>query len=118
MKVDFVGPRFFSKQDERIFDDWLASIPSVRHVQGVGNRLVITLTRRVPKRDLAALDTIFRRYRLNRRVLSKLPGAQERWFADPAGHWEEIVRKSRRTLRRAKRMPLPPEGGNYKIRRS
>jgi hypothetical protein len=72
MEIEFVGPRFFSQVDERIFDAWLAGIPSVRHVYGLGNRLVVSLARRLPKRDLAELDALFRRYRLNKRVLSEL----------------------------------------------
>jgi hypothetical protein len=95
------GPRFWSKRDEKLFDFWLESVPSVAHWGGSGSDLLITLTsKRPPRRDLAELKALFTRYDLDLRALGTLPGTRDRWFRDPEGYFTSMVTKSSRPRRR------------------
>ncbi len=70
------GPRYFAPGDEKVFFDWLQSIPCVASVGGRLRDLHITLKRSPSAMDMAELSALLRRYRMPVTVLNPLKNAR------------------------------------------
>ena len=92
------GVRFYHLNDERIFIEWLSSLPCVARVGAErGDGLVVRLKRRPGKDDLRQFLALLYRYRADMRQLAKFETAANRsWFKDPKKYWyREVFSKER-----------------------
>ncbi len=84
------GVRFFHRNDELLFLEWLSRIPCIESCDGdgSGNGLVVRLKRRPGKDDLWQLLALCHRYGVDMRQLAKFETAKNRdWFRDPRKYW-------------------------------
>jgi hypothetical protein len=93
------GVRFYHKNDERAFFEWLSRILCVKSVNGEGNDgLVVRLKRKPGNDDLRQLLALCHRYGVDMRQLAKFETARNRdWFCDPQSYWYKgVFGKARR----------------------
>lgn len=84
---------YLSPSDEKVFHDWLGSIPGVTRVQGTPEGLEVTLSSKLlgasSLRELLALHF---RYRLPMRDLAQFRTEKNAtWFSNPAAYWYPFV---------------------------
>jgi hypothetical protein len=93
------GVRFYHKNDERPFFEWLSRIPCVKSFNGEGNDgLVVRLKRKPGNDDLRQLLALCHRYGVDMRQLAKFETARNRdCFCDPQSYWYKgVFGKARR----------------------
>ena len=83
------GVKFYHPADERVFFEWLRSIPCVASCKGEGARgLVVRLKRRPGQDDLRQFLALAQRYGLDMRRFAKYKDDKNRkWFRDPIKYW-------------------------------
>jgi hypothetical protein len=89
IEVRLPSIRFHSPGDEASLFAWMARIPSIIRVHGVGRDLVLTISRaRLDADDMRELLGVLTRYGCPLRVLRPLvKPAFRAWIRNPAAYW-------------------------------
>lgn len=73
--------KFYSREDEDLFFEWIKQIPCIRHVSGERDVMYLHMThKKTTKHELKTLVALFRRYNINLKVLDILINSKNRAF--------------------------------------
>jgi len=86
-------PSYYSDFDEDNFFAWIKRVTSVTDINGDRDELIIKVDiPRFNSTDLLELLAVFRRYRIDLRVLGRLETSENRsWFNDRSKWWHAYV---------------------------
>jgi hypothetical protein len=84
--------KFCSMIDEELFFTWLDKIPSIVHVEGIGDCIHIFVEKKITKNDLREILAVFYRYNIEMTQLQVFNcKAFSKWFPVPGAYWYERV---------------------------
>lgn len=84
---------YYSQGDEAAFFNWIASIPCIETIEGMGEELHLHIRQsRISDKNLRELIGLFRRYDISMRQLAQFKTSRnEKWFAAPQMYWFKRV---------------------------
>jgi hypothetical protein len=86
--IDLVDVRYYSKNDEHAFFDWLHKLKCVIKIHGHRNILTITVRNNLDEDDLRDLMALLYRYRINMKPLAKFDRPEFRkWLHYKKSYW-------------------------------
>jgi hypothetical protein len=86
--IDLVDVRYYSKNDEHAFFDWLRKIKCVTKVHGHRNILTITIINDLDEDGLRDLIALFYRYRIDMKPLAQFDRPEFReWLHYRRAYW-------------------------------